>query len=1084
MNRLHEIRLIAAYETKGIVRDVTFWIIALVILAGCPLFYMWLTRPEQLEGEWIYTSSSSSIPYALMQTFNFLQTLLTLFVGTGFLWRAKNAQAMESLQTRVYTNGEWFAGKGLALAAAAFGLQCAVMMAAVILQIDAGDAAIRPEVYAFYALTLTLPTFLLLTGVCWFLATLTRNKAAYLLTAAATCGGLAYLSIRGGSVDVWAFDRPMLFSDVTGFPLAGDYMAQRTTVALAGMAFMVAGAGMHARLTSRPRFRRRAFAVMAVLLLGAGGIWFARLQQRDVDMRQREAYRAVYDCYLSNNDIRVVAHDIDWTEEADGFSARSEMTLRNEGETTAENIVFYLNPGLGVERVEAEGESVEFKRDGQAVVVRTMLPPDGERTLAVEYTGSIDERVCYLHVPDKEFLRRQYAAKRLENKIFRTGGSYACLTRSHILLTPEQLWYPTVYHHLKRGNTLFKNTDFTRFRLKARVTGGKTVLAPGKRTKEGGSVIFEPDAPLRGLPLCAGEYEERSIVVDSLRITIYTFKNHDWFLDDYPSDDEETLKSDIREIIDNFTYEQGSPPPLRHLRLVETPMNIQSFEHPFAAGSELTQAEIIFFPECLATLPRLTSGIQIMYNPDDEEESKRRMYIETNCQLALHSGLLNVTSLYWDQRIGVEDENGMNFTPLFRLLNKDIGQAIGASFENFKPTPLYQDLSMEDIANMPHPDQEHREMAATKMKELSNMLHTLLPGDSVCVLGARFMQKHLHRHTPLSRFVQILDEHTDGQAGPIFQSWTRQKGLPLLVMNPPVCERHEKDGEDEYFVSLTVHNPSPVNALLSLGKSLPCELGNQILHLLIPAQSYKEIRFPLAPRFPTVFIATNLSANLPNTFYVQTGDKADWQKTSDTWTGMRDADSNAFRLPPGTFIVDNEDEGFSTEQDRRRFRRQAPAPKLVIAEHPAIGGGWDKFITDNAYGQGVLSYHAKMAGTGKNFAIWKQEISQTGRYEIQVHLPQITVWSVGSSHHPGSVLHYTVECGTLKRDVAIELDEASPEWVSLGVFDLDTGKCQVRLSDKGGENLSPLTNPRWAWSGIPRKQIIVADAVKWKRVAD
>lgn len=50
MNRLHEIRLIAAYETKGIVRDVTFWIIALVILAGCPLFYMWLTRPEQLEG--------------------------------------------------------------------------------------------------------------------------------------------------------------------------------------------------------------------------------------------------------------------------------------------------------------------------------------------------------------------------------------------------------------------------------------------------------------------------------------------------------------------------------------------------------------------------------------------------------------------------------------------------------------------------------------------------------------------------------------------------------------------------------------------------------------------------------------------------------------------------------------------------------------------------------------------------------------------------------------------------------------------------------------------------------------------------
>lgn len=79
--------LIAGYEMKSIARNVSFWIVAAVIVAACPIFYKWLTRPEQLMGAWVYTSTSSSIPYALMQTFNFLQALMALFVGTGFVWQ-------------------------------------------------------------------------------------------------------------------------------------------------------------------------------------------------------------------------------------------------------------------------------------------------------------------------------------------------------------------------------------------------------------------------------------------------------------------------------------------------------------------------------------------------------------------------------------------------------------------------------------------------------------------------------------------------------------------------------------------------------------------------------------------------------------------------------------------------------------------------------------------------------------------------------------------------------------------------------------------------------------------------------------
>ena len=100
-------------------------------------------------------------------------------------------------------------------------------------------------------------------------------------------------------------------------------------------------------------------------------------------------------------------HAIEWMEGRDGFSARSELTLQNAGESAVESVTLYLNPGLTVERVEAEGRAVPFEREGQALVLRARLEAGMAQTFDIHYGGKIDERVCYLHVADEQYRHRQ-----------------------------------------------------------------------------------------------------------------------------------------------------------------------------------------------------------------------------------------------------------------------------------------------------------------------------------------------------------------------------------------------------------------------------------------------------------------------------------------------------------------------------------------------------------------------------------------------------------------------------------------------------------------------------------------------------
>ncbi len=80
----------------------------------------------------------------------------------------------------------------------------------------------------------------------------------------------------------------------------------------------------------------------------------------------------------------------------------------------------------------------------------------------------------------------------------------------------------------------------------------------------------------------------------------------------------------------------------------------------------------------------------------------------------------------------------------------------------------------------------------------------------------------------------------------------------------------------------------------------------------------------------------------------------------------------------------------------------------------------------------------------------------------------------------------------MDKEVIVEADLISKGWVSLGKFDLQAGETQVTLDDRGGEIRADAEDD---YSNIqvyavadgksyPKRQLIVADAVKWVRVKE
>ena len=97
----------------------------------------------------------------------------------------------------------------------------------------------------------------------------------------------------------------------------------------------------------------------------------------------------------------------------------------------------------------------------------------------------------------------------------------------YTLLTPECLWYPVAVSPVNLSFLHATGKDFTDFRLRVFDPSRRSVVSQGERIREGDSVRFYNWQRLQGVTLCMGNFESRSVRVDSVMFELYSFKGHD-----------------------------------------------------------------------------------------------------------------------------------------------------------------------------------------------------------------------------------------------------------------------------------------------------------------------------------------------------------------------------------------------------------------------------------------------------------------------------------------------------------------------------------------------------------------------------
>ncbi len=444
--------------------------------------------------------------------------------------------------------------------------------------------------YLFYLCTLTIPALVFYMGLAFLVFVWIRVVFLGLLLLLGCffmnlfwCDGIA-----GGVFDPLGVFLPNVFSNVTGHAGLWLYFVQRGCWLLIGVGLLEWAVVVFERLPNR-----RGVRVLSGVLLVMGVICgFSFYWNYRENKSVREKYRETYVRYADNACLTRVNQDIHVRLDGEHMACSSRMTLRNETDAFLSEVVFYLNPALEVKGIREKGRELRFARERQVVRVEREVGVSDSLEIEIVYSGGIDDRVCYLDVADEVY-------EKVGNKHFgvcRFGKHNAFLGEDYTLLLPECLWYPVTEAPVNPASPFEPGISFTTYRLTVSGYGKQKVIAQGKRMRTKEWVTFEPERPLQGMSLCAGDFVSWGVTVDSVYYELNIAPENLDMLKGL-SRAGTLMSALIRELKEEMEEQMRQPYPYERLVLVEAPLSFNSYLRAQRGGCEYVQPEIIFFPE-------------------------------------------------------------------------------------------------------------------------------------------------------------------------------------------------------------------------------------------------------------------------------------------------------------------------------------------------------------------------------------------------------------------------------------------------------------------------------------------------------
>lgn len=1077
------VKLESLYEIKCTRRNVLFNIFVLFAILGViflPFFFFpggERIKIGQLKLPWSGQALSSSIPFMTAYYYNFIQMLLVIFMASNDLRRYK-LTAMSALDTHSQYNIDVITGRFTGRMIVFSLVNILVFIIAICYNIIYYPHVFNLFFYLFYWITLTFPALVYFLGLSALVTRWINNQGISVLCLLVLGGGATLCGSLVHILDPLARYVPNLFSDFTGHPCLYPYLLHRIIYLFAGISLLVISTLACKRVSNSSHPIRTNLLIASIPLMVLIITLSLYCSYFGVIKQNENKYRQLYLKYDNTSKPRILTHDIVWQEASNsGFSAESKMKIVNRNSKPVP-VILYLNPGLQVNKLKYNNIALSYKRDGQVIIVDKMLEPEDTCKLVMNYEGIIDKAVCHLDISSSK--RDSPDVNSLG--IFCYGNQPAYCTENYKLLTPECLWYPVcVPPTCFRGSRV---VNFTRYSLVVLHDSLRTVISQGNVIEpQTGKTIFHQAHDLQGISLCMGNYEKRSLVVDSVRMEIYYAPGHEYILSGFDMDTTtliEELKNrktqfELQECIQNRDFhiqqlvaQQSKQPldkdytqqfPYTWLRLVETPLNFNCFKKNDEIDGEMVHQGLAFLPEKLATF-----NYDFFKSSKDTLDFLATRYLNILIDKNLIQGRYNLLTLMKGQLNYVSSETYPMINEISQNVLKESSWGISNTENDYYMIKYMQGHSLIDAINDNNlSSAELRTLIRNKSRELFALICSQISASDFSTFYHEFFSSYRFRDVSERDFIDSFYANFQVNLDSILVSWYNRKKLPSYKIDAK-CHVYQSSQDDNiYYYFYKVYNNSDVDGVV---------LTTQSECWSIPKHSCKGIYIKKTQYSGNVYsLELPMSQNLP--VITKYKDFEPVHTMIDLPEGIFESDSNYFKTDDSEIIVSVLDPGSKLLNSTTWFRSIS---NYITSDAKIYGfvkerdNQWKFDISSNYYGFPVQGAYYKPNGKGNNHIEWNVELHQDGDYELFFYN---AIFSKARRVEYEKTLHFDVYDGKTYHDVEITVNDSNVGWVSIGKYELMGNEAKIILHD---------IQDFMSNSPFKTTNVIIANAVKLRKI--
>ena len=1061
----------------------------------------------------VFAGFSAAIPYSNMIMLNMAQIAVIIFMASDFFKRDRKFNTAEVYYIRPMTNANYLLGKAIGVFILFASLNIIILVIALIIHLVFNEISFHYIPYVIYPLLLGFPSFVFIIGLSFMLMHLIKNQAVVvLLLLGYYAASLFFLYDKWYFIfDFIGFKLPFAYSDFVGFANLERLLLQRGLYFSLGIWSILLSILLFQRLTQSITMKR--IIIGGLILFSITSVYCALnyLDFFSARAQLRGSMIELNNRYSNQPEVTPLSCKIEFYHLGDTYRATSFYVVKNMNDSSVDHYLFSINPGLQIEDVKREDQSLDYTQEDHIVRIKPQisLQPGQIDSIQLSYSGHIEEAACYLDIEDYE------EKNSFGFWLYQSALKHAFLTDNYILLPPESMWYPRP--GLPQGTNFLNriNRHFIEYELDVHSKSDLTVLSQGTKEDYGsGHTRFISDVPLTDLSLVIGNYHKKSLTVDSIDYQLYHMSEHDYY-QDYFTEIGDTLTDVIREFIQDYEVRLSLDYPFKRLSLIEVPLQYYVYPRIWTMAQDVVVPEQVWFQENAASINGADFG-QVKRSMDRSLDRSNQTVTEKETQISILKTFLNST--FGGKSGGGRRFRGpmADFQPNYNLfpnfytyatyLNGDKWPILNTSLEAFlndrvqeyeddtpswfsggitNPEKVSLALSKKSMAEY-LTTMENIEILPEMIKQKGAFLIKLLQNE----LGLDAFNSYLTKTITKSRFEQIGFDHFFGKL-PLRQdfdiesylhAWYHDKILPAYYVRDIQFYKVYDGDRIRTQVIFKAFNTDSTDGLLDItfqysrrGQGFDMGGANEVveqnLYRLNGNQS-KQIGLLLDDEPRALNINFLLARNLPllNTTRF---DKAELDESKSPFEGESIITEKAILTSPDEIIVDNEDDGFEifnppfnslikrwihsdleeeTEVEYDRFWWWNPPSQ------------WRPVKNATYYGTYIHSAYYTRPGDGSKYVTWNAQIETSGIYDIYIHMFNADEFRRRRRERNNNMFgdyHYQIHHDGGIEEIAFSVDGAPPGWNFLGSWFFSEGEAKVILTNE--------TTARF----------VLADAVKW-----